>query len=226
MKGCLMKKILVIVPEGSDEMEVAPLIEIPGWTKVVEGVERVNVKVAGWDDKVYLFHGLTIVPDMKIHDVDVDEYDAICIPGGWHGTRYFEQIQGDLLQHILTEAHTKGKIVATMCNGVLALGESGLLKGRSVTSFTGECCETCRMTEKSLEKYGAKVQEKAIVKDGNIISNIGPAVGDEDALQLLELLIGKEAVKKIADMMMYTTVKPDELKYTFPTAERKIWSKQ
>jgi hypothetical protein len=72
-----------------------------------------------------------------------------------------------------------------------------------------------------LESYGAKFQEKSIVIDGNIISNIGPAVGDEDALGLLEILIGKEDVDKITDMMMYYTVEPKELKWTFPVGRKR-----
>ena len=156
-----------------------------------------------------------------IDEVNVDEYDVICLPGGWHGTQYFDQIRTDILKKILRDANKKKKIIATMCNGVLALGEAGLLKGKKCTSFTGECCELCRSIKPKLESYGAKFQEKSIVIDGNIISNIGPAVGDEDALGLLEILIGKEDVDKITDMMMYYTVEPKELKWTFPVGRKR-----
>ena len=215
-----MKKILIIVPDGSDEMEVAPLVEMPGWTKVVEDIERVDSKIAGWDEKVYLFHGLTIVPDINIHDVNIDDYDAICIPGGWGGTRYFEQAFSDIMKQIIRDAHKKGKIIATMCNGILAVGEAGLLNGKKCTSFTGECCELCKGIKDRIRTYGADFQEKSIVDDKLIISNIGPAVGDEDALHLLEILIGKESVAKIVDMMMYRVVHPEDLKWTFPDGEK------
>ena len=211
---------LVIVPDGSDEMEVAPIVEIPGWTKVVEGTERVDVKVAGWDNPIYMFHGLKIVPYIMIDEVNVDEYDAICLPGGWHGTQYFDQIRTDALKNILREADKKGKIIATMCNGVLALGEAGLLGGKKCTSFTGECCELCRSIKPKLESYGAKFQEKSIVIDGKLISNIGPAVADEVAMVMLEKLIGAESVKKIVDMMMYNRVYPKELKWTGPVTPK------
>jgi 4-methyl-5(b-hydroxyethyl)-thiazole monophosphate biosynthesis len=217
--GCCLKKILVVVPDGCDEMEVAPFIEMPGWTKVVEGVERVDVVVAGWDDPICMFHGLKVVPDIKVSDVNTDEYDAVFLPGGWNGTRYFEQVNGEQMRSIFRRMHDAGKIIATACNGIIAVGEAGLLPGRKVTSFTGDCCEFCRGIKDRLRRYGADFQEKAIVRDGRILSNIGPAVADEDALRLMELLIGKEAVSRIAEMMMYRTVRPEELRWTFPTGE-------
>jgi len=209
----------VIVPDGCDEMEVAPFIEMPGWTKVVEDIERVEVTVAGWDDTIYMFHGLKVVPDVKVAEVDPAVYDAVFLPGGWNGTRYFEQIRTGELKSLLRRMHDGGKVIATACNGILAAGESGLLDGKRVTSFTGDCCELCRGIKDRLRRYGADFQERAIVRDGRILSNIGPAVADEDALRLMELLIGKEAAGKIAGAMMYRTVQPGELRWTFPTGE-------
>jgi len=34
------KNILIVATDGMEDMEIAPLIEIPGWTKIVEGIER------------------------------------------------------------------------------------------------------------------------------------------------------------------------------------------
>ena len=76
-----MKKVLIIAPDGSEEMEITPFIEMPGWTKVVPDIERVDAVSAGWDDVIQLFHGMKIVPDLKIDEVDPDDYDVICIPG-------------------------------------------------------------------------------------------------------------------------------------------------
>ncbi len=216
-----MKRILVIVPDGCDEMEVAPYVEMPGWTKVVEGVERVDVTVAGWDDEICMFHGLRVVPDIKVGEAKAEDYDAVFLPGGWHGTRYFEQAHGPLMKGLLRRMHESGKIVATACNGIVAAGEAGLLKGLECTSFSGECCEYCRDIENRIRGYGAKFEHRAIVEDRKILSNIGPAVADEDALRLLEMLIGRDDVTKIVDMMMYPTVRPGDLRWTAPVAASK-----
>jgi 4-methyl-5(b-hydroxyethyl)-thiazole monophosphate biosynthesis len=216
-----MKKVLIVVPDGSEEMEVSPFIEMPGWTKVVPDIERVDTVVAGWDDVIQMFHGMKIVPDIKMDEVDPDEFDAICIPGGWPGTKYFDQINSELSINMIKKMHADGKLIATMCFGVLAVGEAGLLKGVKATSFAGECCEMCKQVKEKVISYGADFQEKAMVFDNNILSDIGPAVGDEVALKMMELLIGEEATLKIVDMMMYNRVDPKELKYTYPRIENK-----
>ena len=51
-----MKRILIVLADGADEMEFVPYLEMPGWTKVVPDIERVDMKVVGWDEKIYLFH--------------------------------------------------------------------------------------------------------------------------------------------------------------------------
>jgi 4-methyl-5(b-hydroxyethyl)-thiazole monophosphate biosynthesis len=218
----MTKNIVVVVPDGADDMEVVPFIEIPSWTKVVEDVERVDVKVAAWDNPAQMFHGLKVIPDMKATDIKASELDALCIPGGWGGTRYFEQVHSKEFLDIVRDVAKNGKYIATACNGILTCGEAGLLKGRKATAYTGGVCEYCVEISGRIEGYGAKFTEEAVVSDGRIFSSIGPSVGDEDAFHLMEKLIGGRAARKIADTMMYNAVKPKDLKYTFPTARRPI----
>ena len=218
----MAKKILVVVPDGADDMEVVPFIEIPSWTKIVEDIERVDVTIAAWDNPAHMFHGTKLVPDIRVKDVKIDQYDAICIPGGWGGTKYFEQVHSKEFLAIVKKAHERGKLIATACNGILTPGEAGLLKGKNATAYTGDVCEYCTEISNRIEGYGAKFTEQALVESGGIFSSIGPSVGDEDAFNLLEKLIGEEACRKIAHTMMYNAVKPKELKYTFPTASRPI----
>ena len=212
-----MKHALLVVPDGSDDMEMAPFVEIPGWTKVVPGLEPINVTVAGWNDPIQMFHGLRIRPDVSVHDVDLDEYDALFLPGGWPGTPYFEQAQSPASLDIIRRAHASGKLIATMCTGIFPVGQAGLLHGVKATSFAGECCEFCRQAKQKLIAYGADFLEQAVVVDANIISDIGPAVGDEVALRAVEWLIGEEAVRRIVTEMMYTTIRPQHLKWTYPS---------
>jgi 4-methyl-5(b-hydroxyethyl)-thiazole monophosphate biosynthesis len=214
-----MKNILIVATDGMEDMEIAPLIEIPGWTKVVEDVEKVNVKIAGWDDVIHLFHGTKIVPDLKMDEVKVDDYDAIVIPGGWPGTKFFEYTFTEKFKAFLIEAEKKNKLIVTLCFGVFPVGNAGLLKGRKATSFAGDCCDMCRQVKGQVVGMGADFVETAVIYDKNLISDIGPAVADEVALQMMEKLIGADDVKKIVDMMMYTRVSPKELKWTGPVVQ-------
>jgi 4-methyl-5(b-hydroxyethyl)-thiazole monophosphate biosynthesis len=91
---------------------------------------------------VSCFHNLKLVPDMHISNVNIDDYDAIAIPGGWPGTPFNEQTNGETFQKLITDACNKNKVIATMCFGIFPLGEAGLLDGVKATSFTSED-ETC-----------------------------------------------------------------------------------
>lgn len=214
------KKVLLLVPDGSEDMEVAAFIEIPHWTRVVQ-TQPIDVTVAGWEDVIKCYHGLKLVPDVNVNDVNVNDYDAIAIPGGWPGTKFNEQSCSPLILEMVRKMYNQGKVIATMCFGIFPLGEAGLLKGLKATSFTSSdtTCSTCQQVKAKILAYGTDFQESAIVIDHNVISDIGPAVADEVALRMTELLIGEEATRQIANFIMYNQVKRDELKWTGPNMD-------
>jgi protein deglycase len=209
-----MKNVLIIATDGMEDMEIAPLVEIPGWTKVVEGVEQINVKIGGWDNPVKLMHGTKIVPDLKMDDVKVDDFDAFVIPGGWPGTKFFDQTYTDKFKHFLHEADKKKKLIVTLCFGILPVGNAGLLKGKTMAIFTSNTPFMCQEFKGKLEKMGAIYTDKAVHQEGHIMSNIGPSVANEVAFQMVERLIGAESTAKIQDMMMWKNVAPHDLKWT------------
>lgn len=129
------KKVLLVVPDGSEDMEVAAFTEIPHWTRVVQ-TRPIDVTIAGWEDVIKCFHGLKLVPDVKMDRVNIDDYDAIAIPGGWPGTKFNEQSCSPMMLDMVRKMFNQGKVIATMCFGIFPLGEAGLLKGLKATSFT------------------------------------------------------------------------------------------
>jgi 4-methyl-5(b-hydroxyethyl)-thiazole monophosphate biosynthesis len=215
-----MKNVLIVATDGMEDMEIAPLIEIPGWTKVVEGVEQINVKIAGWDSPVKMMHGTKIVPDLKMDQVKVDDFDAIVIPGGWPGTKFFDLTYGEKFQKFLHEADKKQKLLVTLCFGILPVGNAGLLKGKRSAIFTSNTPFMCQEFKNKLVGMGAVYTDAAIHHEGHIISNIGPAVANEVAFQMVEKLIGAESAAKIQDMMMWKNVCPKDLKWTGAVAKK------
>jgi hypothetical protein len=135
------KKVLLVLPDGAEDVEVAAFAELPNWTNVVK-TTPIQVTTAGWNDVVSCFHTLKLVPDIHISEANIDDYDALAIPGGWPGTPFDEQTNGEVFRQLLLDACSKDKIVATMCFGIFPLGEAGLLEGVKATSFTSED-ETC-----------------------------------------------------------------------------------
>ncbi len=73
----------------------------------------------------------------------------------------------------------------------MALGKLGILKGKKATCYPG--------FEQYLE--GAKCVSQHVVRDGNIITGMGPGAAVEFALALVELLVGKEKADELVDAM-------------------------
>ena len=85
------------------------------------------------------------------------------------------------------------KNVAAICAAPMILGENGLLKGKKATCYPG--------FEKHLIE--ANIQNINVVRDGNIITSKGMGVADDFALELVELLKGKEKASQIKKTIIY-----------------------
>ena len=85
----------------------------------------------------------------------------------------------------------KGKPIAAICAAPMVLGKLGLLKGKKATCYPG--------FEQYLE--GAECVGEHVVRDGNIITGMGPGAAMEFALAIVELLAGKEKVDELAEAM-------------------------
>ena len=74
---------------------------------------------------------------------------------------------------------------------LMVLGKLGLLKGRKATCYP------------SFEQYleGAECVSEPVVRDGNIITGMGPGAAMEFALTIVDLLVGKEKVDELVEAM-------------------------
>lgn len=73
----------------------------------------------------------------------------------------------------------------------MVLGKLGLLKGKKATCYP------------SFEQYldGAECVNEHVVRDGNIITGMGPGAAMEFALTIVDLLVGKEKVDELVEAM-------------------------
>jgi protease I len=103
------------------------------------------------------------------HAVQVDEYDALVIPGG--------QINPDLLRAdedavtFVRDFYNSGKPVAAVCHAPWVLVEAGLAKGRKMTSYHSMATD--------VKNAGANWVDKAVVVDQGLITSRNP--GDLEA---------------------------------------------
>lgn len=67
--------------------------------------------------------GLKVVPDLAVEEIDIGKVDALLVNGG----RIWSTPDAPDLSEVLTAAHSAGKTVGGICDGVMALARAGLL---------------------------------------------------------------------------------------------------
>ncbi|WP_294706817.1 DJ-1/PfpI family protein [uncultured Fusobacterium sp.] len=184
-----MKKILILISQGVEILEVSPFIDIFGWNMVV-GKKNTITTTTSIHDIIYCTWNLKIFPqlNLKKESIDLEEYDALVIPGGFGKAGFFNDMKDSIFKNIIQHFNEKNKIIIGVCTGVIPLGEAGILKGRKATTYL---LDNERYFSQ-LEKYGAIPISEEIVEDENLITCSGPKNALETAFLLLEKFSDKE----------------------------------
>ncbi|UCC32980.1 MAG: DJ-1/PfpI family protein [Candidatus Bathyarchaeota archaeon] len=123
-------------------------------------------------------------PDIAFDEVNVSLYDVIFIPGGDGPENIINHPDGQKVFDILTQAHSEGKIIAAICHGPWVLAAANIVDGKNVT-----CYNDADMVTDLLDS-GANVDtSRYVVRDGNLITAIGPGVLNAFTEKILSVLI-------------------------------------
>jgi len=170
-----MSRVLVPLANGFEEIEAVNIIDVLRRAKI-------EVQLASLNDKsaVKGANGITVVADMQIKDVVVDDLDMVVLPGGRAGTDAL--VEDNYVQSILKEMDKSGKNIGAICAAPLALHKAGVLK-HNYTCYPS--------AEKKIREDGYSDKEM-VVEDGNIMTSRGPATAICFALQIVKKLKGEE----------------------------------
>lgn len=192
-------KILLFCCKGFETMEFAPFVDVMGWARNDYGMD-VEVVTAGFTKTVGSTFGIPVIIDKILEEIDIDEYDALAIPGGFEEFGFFEDAYSERFLDLIREFDRKDKYIASICVGALPIGASGVLKGRSATTY--HLRDGYR--QKELKSFGVNVlADERIVVDGKIITSFCPETAVDVAFKLLEFLIGKERADIVSTAMGY-----------------------
>ena len=191
-----MKIILILLSNGFEVLEAAAFIDILGWANVF-GNEKIEIVTVGAHTKLKCTFGFQVIPDAQIKNLNLNEFDALAVPGGFEKAGFYEDGFSEEFLNLIRYFDEKKKPIASICVGALLLGKSGILANLLATTY--HLLEGKR--RKQLAEMGANIKDKPIVKDGNIITSSSPATAMEVAFALLETLTSKENVEKIKEMM-------------------------
>jgi 4-methyl-5(b-hydroxyethyl)-thiazole monophosphate biosynthesis len=190
-----MKKILLLMLKGSEIYEAAAFYDVFGWSKSYG--EPVEAVTCGLSEKVECTFGLKIIPDIRADEVNVENFEALAVPGGFGEYGFYEEAYIETVSKLINEFVSQNKPVASICTGAFPLAKSGILKNRKGTTYH----LMKELKKEQLAKFGVNIQNDLIVKDGNIITSSCPATAIEVALKLLETVTNKENANKIKMLM-------------------------
>ncbi len=154
------------------------------------GLEVTTVSITG-DKTVYSAHGVGVVADALLVDVDLTGADMLVLPGGLPGSTNLDECEP--LRQAILKHHAEGKPLAAICAAPMVYGHLGILDGVKATCYPG--------VQSQLK--GAEYTADIVTKDGQFITGRGPAAAMEFGYAIAEHFLGAEAVAPLREGMIY-----------------------
>lgn len=129
--------------------------------------------------------GQTITPDLTLDDVNIDDYDALLLPGGVANPDALRLEETAV--NIVEDFMDAGKTVAAICHAPWMLVEADVVDGRRVTSWPS--------VRTDLVNAGADVVDEEVVIDDNLITSRKP----DDIPAFTKALLNALAEQKVAE---------------------------
>ncbi len=181
-----MKKIGIFMADGCEEIEGLTVVDIVRRAKM----EIVMISITG-KREVTSSHQVTFLTDALAAEVDYDTLDGIVLPGGMPGTL---NLQADeTVNKVIRQFAAEGRLVCAICAAPSVLGAAGILEGKCATCHPG--------FEEKLT--GAKVEEKEVVVDGNVITSRGMGTAIPFALEIVRYFADDETVEQVRKGLVY-----------------------
>jgi deglycase len=156
------KKIAFIATEGVEQVELTE-----PWKAVEQAgaqPELISIEAAEFHAWNHFDKGDTFTPDKPAEEAEVDDYDALVLPGGVANPdqlRTDENVVGFIRDFAAT-----GKPIGVICHGPWTLIEAGVVKGRTITSWPS--------VHTDLLNAGANWVDEEVVVDAGLVSSRKP----------------------------------------------------
>jgi protein deglycase len=193
-----MKRVLLFLSQGFEEYEASVFTDVIGWSRIY-GKDPVDLKTTGLRKEIKCTWNFIVKPELNFNEINVNEYDALAIPGGFEKSGFYEDAFDEKFLNLIRQFDLQGKIIASICVAALPVAKSGVLKNRNATTY--DLLDGRR--RKQLAEFGAIIKDEKIVVDKNIITSNGPSTALDVAFTLLEMLTDKENVKVVKNYMRF-----------------------
>lgn len=175
-----MPRVLLPLATGFEEIEAITVVDIlrRAEIEVVMGsLEGLHVKGA---------HGIEVMADALLCELEHKDFDMIVLPGGLPGATNLAKDTKVL--SLLQDFDKENKHIAAICAAPLALKSAGVLKNHY----------TCYPSFENHIKHQGYNVDSSVVCDTNITTSKGPSTALEFTLKLVEILCGTQIAQKLS----------------------------
>ena len=157
------RKVAILTEEGFEQVELtSPKAALEAAGATVHVISPKSGTIKAWDKTNW---GIEINVDKQLSEVSPDDYDALILPGGVLNPDKLRQNKDAVA---FTSAFLdEGKPVAAICHGPQLLIETGLIRGRRLTSYPS--------LQTDLKNAGANWVDEEVVVDHGLVTSRRPA---------------------------------------------------
>ena len=177
--------VYVLLGNGFEEVEAITAIDYLRRAKI----SVTTVGIGGRE--ITGGHGIPVLADIEIGQMDLTDLDMIVLPGGLGGVASIRASQEAL--DAIRFAWDNDKYVAAICAGPTVLADLGLVSGKKATCYPG--CES-GMADAMI------VENAASIRDGKLITGTSAGCAVSFGLALIEALKGKEVSEAVAQQIV------------------------
>lgn len=191
----MKKKVLLLLANGFETLEASAFMDVMGWNHA-EGDGSTQLLSCGLHKEIQSSFNHRFIVDFTTAEIDVNEFDALAIPGGFEDYGFYVDAYDARFLAIIQQFHVQNKPIASICVGALPLGKSGILQGQKATTYINNTVRT-----DALKSFGANFIETPIVVDGSVITSWNPSTAVEVAFILLEMLTSPQNTVQVRRLM-------------------------
>ena len=191
-------KVLLLCLKAFETMEFSVFVDVLGWARD-EAHKDIEVVTCGFQKNVCSTFDIPVIMDKTIDDINVDDYAALAIPGGFREYGFREEAFNEKTSKLVQDFYKKNKPIASVCVAAFVLAYSGILTGKKATTYH----LNNGIRQKQLAEYGVEIVDEPVVKTDNIITSYCPQTAPYVAFTLLEMLTDEETANYIKTIMGY-----------------------
>lgn len=156
------KKVAIVMTNGFEQSEFEePFKALKNEGAEVEIISLKKEKIKSWKDKNW---GEEVDVDKAIDTVSSADYDALVLPGGVMNPDTL-RTNADVVNFV-KDFIQEEKPIAAICHGPWTLAETGMIKGRKMTSY--------KSLKTDLSNAGAVWVDEEVVVDNGLVTSRTP----------------------------------------------------